>query len=243
MKIPIFKLFILELVIVLVVILALFLAKPASAAEQTGFSVSIGLQSLNGQSEINPSRSINTLEIPLSLSMKNSRYYYGIELKKLSAEYQNKTQQGYGDTTLTFGYDLTKQFQLSLKEKFAATRTKGLSTGVNDTSIQLDFDSKMIKANRRLFATIGYTLTNKSKDYKLQNRPYINLGTTYTWKNKTQFSLNLNYDQNVFAELDDQLGLKAVIDQPVNNTYNLSAFAGIDTTQTSTIGVTLNGKF
>lgn len=243
MKIPIFKLFILEVVIVLVVVITLLLAKPVSAAEQTEFNINIGLQSLNGQSEINPSDSINILEIPVALSAKNSGFYYGVELKKLKAEYQGLNKQGYGDTTLTFGYDLNKQFQISLKEKLAFTSTKGLSTGVNDTSIQLDFNSEMSQANRSLFATIGYTFTEKSRDYRLQNRPYISLGTGFKLKSNTQFKLNLKYRQNIFAELDDQLGLKAVIDQPLNNTYNLSAFAGIDNTQTSTIGVTLNGKF
>lgn len=243
MKIPIFKLFILEVVIVLVVVIALLLAKPVSAAEQPDFNLKIGLQALNGQSEINPSSSIKTIEIPITLSAKNASFYYGIELKKLKAEYQGQNKQGYGDTTLTFGYDLNKQFQISLKEKLAFTSTEGLSTGVNDTSVQLDFNSPMTQANSSVFATIGYTFTDKSNDYKLQNRSYISLGTGYKLKGKTQFKLNLNYQQNIFAKLDDKLGLKAVIDQPLNNTYNLSAFAGIDNTQTSTIGVTLNGKF
>lgn len=207
-------------------------------------SMSIGFQALNGQSQITDDPSVTLWEVPVSLVIKQSNFNYGVQLKQVKLESKEGVKQGMGDAVFSLGYHLNKQFQISLKEKIPATSSsKYLTTGVNETSVQLDFSAPMIKANRRLFATMGYTFTDKSSKYKLQNRSYLSLGTRYLLKSKTKIGVSLDYKENIFADLDNQLGLQAYIDQPINSTYNLSAFAGYDRSQTSSIGVTLSGKF
>ena len=246
MKTPLHKLFILEVAIVVVVIITLIFSKKVMANnhQPTEVQIKLGLKSLNGQSQITNITPAKVWEVPISLLVKKAKLSFEVEFKQVTLKSKYMIKQGMGDTLLSLGYQIDEQFEISLKEKVSATSSnKYLTTGKNETSLQINYNSPMIKANNRLFATMGYTFTDKSSKFNLQNQAYASLGTKYLLKTKTQIGISLDYKENIFTHLDDQMGLTAYIDQPINSIYNLSAFAGYDITQTSTIGVTLSGKF
>lgn len=243
MKTPLHKIFIIESIIIILVISGLLFAKKVVAEMTIEPNVSVGFFGIGGQTELLDSQSVELIEIPLAVKLQSAKFHYGVKFNYREIQADNLKRQGLGDAIISLGYQANKAFQISLKEKIPMTKKLGLSTGVNDTSLQIDFNSALIDAKQRLFATIGYTFTEQSTDVKLQNRSYVSLGTRYQLQSKVQIGVSLNYKENIFTHLDDQMGLQATIHQPLTNNYSLSAFAGYDNTQTRSIGVSLNGQF
>ncbi len=245
MKLSILKVITIEVMIVAFGILALGFAKDSFAADPNNYSeISVGLNYQDGQSELIDSDDVTTTRIPVSLTHKKDKFSFGITLSHVTVDDQYREEQGLGDTVLSLGYDLNKAFTVTLKEKIATgDEDKNLSTGKNDTSLQIDFETPMLDRRSTVFATAGHKFVGKNSELNMQNSSFASVGTGYIYNNRTKIGVSLDYRQSIFEDLDDQLGLSAYIDKPLNDTYSLSAFAGYDNTQSSSIGVTLSGKF
>lgn len=241
MKLSIYKIISMQVAIVLLGILALSFAKKANADVTT---ITTGVFYIDGQSDTINSDDVSAFSIPLLISHKQDKFTFGVALSHLSVESGSIDEKGMGDTTLSVGYDVTDAFKISLKEKLATgDEEKGLSTGKNDTSIQLDYFSPLKDNKSSIFATVGHKFVGKKDGLNLQDVSYSSIGTGYIYNNKTSVGVSLDYRESIFSNLDNQLGLSAFINQTLNDTYSLSAFAGYDNTQTGSIGVSLTGKF
>lgn len=240
MRHSIFKIISLQIVIVLAGVLALS-AATAKASEK--YQLSSGMFFIHGQSETVNADNVTSTSVPLLISIKNDRLSFGVSLAYLSVKADGINEQGIGDTTISMGYDINEEFTIKLKEKFVTgDENRGLSTGENDTSVELDYFAP-IDNQLSTFATFGHKFTGKAPGKNLQNSFYASIGTGYIYTNKTSIGVSFDYRQSVFKNLDDQLGLTAFISKPINSNYSLSAYAGYDNTQTSNLGVSLTTKF
>ncbi len=241
-KKSIFKVVLLEVTIVMSFIFALGFAKQSIAAED--FSVSIGYSETQGLSELVNRDDVNTRIVPIEVTKNFGKLQFGVILQQVKVDFANIENQGIGDSILSLGYNINDAFSVSLKEKIATGDEKRfLSTGENDTLIQLDFNQPMMNPKALLFAQFGHRFAGKNNSLKTQDGYYAYLGTGYTYANQTQVGVKLNYQERLFSNLDDRLGLSAYINKPISDNYSLSAFAGFDKTETTTIGVSLTGKF
>jgi len=208
-----------------------------------GTKVTTGLFFINGQSETIDSDDVTSTSIPLLISIKKDKLSFGVSVAHLTVKSGAVSEQGMGDTQITLGYDITDTFGIKLKEKFATgDEQKGLSTGENDTSIQLDYFT-LANNQSSIFGSLGYKFVGKVSGLDMQDSLYASVGTGYINSNKTSIGVSLDYRQSIFKNLDNQLGLTAFVSKPLNSTYSLSGFAGYDDTQTSSIGVSLTTKF
>jgi|GEM_PF-2356992 len=219
----------------------------AADSDNNGFTskLSTGILYSSGQSDTVNSTDVTTTSIPLILSFKKARLSLGLSSAYLMVDSDNFNTEGIGDTTLSVGYDLTESpwLTLKVKEKFATgDENEGLSTGKNDTSLQLD-TFYPLQANTSIFASIGYKFVGKVSGIAMQDTTYASVGMGYFYPNKTNVGLSLDYRQSIFKNLDDQLGAAIFVSKPLNKTYRLSGFGGYDSTQTSTAGVTLTTQF
>lgn len=227
--------------IVLILIGALTLSKVVQAADST--KLTTGVFYANGQSDTINSDDVTSISVPLLLSVKKDKLSFGVSMSYLTIESGNINEQGLGDTTLSLGYDLSSNFTVKLKEKLpTGDENRSLSTGENDTSVQLDYFAIADK-NVSFFGSVGYKLVGKVAGQNMQDTAYASIGTGRLYSDKTSIGVSLDYRESVFRNLDDQLGIAAFISKPLNETYSLSGFAGFDTTQTNSIGVSLTTKF
>ena len=214
-------------------------------SSDTTTKISTGLFYSSGQSDTINNADVNTTSVPLLISVKNGRLSFGLSTSYLSVDSDTLSAEGLGDTTISVGYDLMEKpwLTLKVKEKFATgDESKGLSTGENDTSVQLDYFYPL-QANTAIFANIGHKFVGKVTGIAMQDSSYASVGTGYTYADKTNVGVSLDYRQSIFTELDDQTGLSFFMSKPINKTYSVSAFGGYDSTQTTSIGVTLTSKF
>ncbi|WEJ62683.1 hypothetical protein [Thiomicrorhabdus lithotrophica] len=235
----IFKIISLQIIIILFGFVAL--TSVSNAANST--KLTTGLFYIDGQSETINSDDVSALSIPLLLSVKQDKLSFGVSVAYMSIESGSLDETGLGDTIVSMGYDLTDSFTLKLKEKFSTgDENKGLSTGKNDTSVQLDYFAKMGNQTS-LFTTLGYKTVGKVTGLNMQDTLYASVGTGYVYPTKTSIGVSLDYRESIFKNLDDQLGIAAFVSKPLNSTYSLTGFAGYDDTQTSSLGVSLTTKF
>ena len=235
----IFKIILLPIAIIIMG--SLLLSQVALAGDSTKLTTSILY--LDGQGETLDSDNVTTTSIPLLLSVKKDKLSFGVSMSYLTVKSSNLNEQGLGDTVLSIGFDLDPNFTLKLKEKVATGDVnRGLSTGKNDTSVQLNY---FANANNNLsfFGTVGYKFVGKSNAFNMQDSSYASIGTGRIFNSKTNLGVSLDYKKSIFKNLDDQLGVAAFISTPINETYSLSGFAGYDSTQTKSIGVSLTTKF
>ena len=235
----IFKIILLPIIFILVG--AITLSNVVQAADST--KLTTGVFYANGQSDTINSDDVTSVSIPLLLSVKKDKLSFGVSMSYLSIESGSINEQGLGDTILSLGYDLTNNFTVKLKEKLpTGDKNKSLSTGENDTSVQLDYYAIADK-NVSFFGSVGYKFVGKVAGQNMQNTAYASIGTGRIYGDKTSLGVSLDYRESVFKNLNDQLGIAAFISKPLNETYSLSGFAGYDSTQTNSIGVSLTSKF
>lgn len=219
----------------------------AETTENSGFTtkLSTGFFYSSGQSETINSSDSTTSSIPLMLSFKKERLSIGLSTAYISVDSDSFDAQGMGDTTVSVGYDISESpwFTVKLKEKFATgDENKGLSTGKNDTTLQLDYFYP-IKSNTSVFASLGHKFVGKVSGLSMQDTISASLGMGYIYPNKTNIGVSLDYRQSIYKALDDQTGAALFVSKPLNKTYSLSAFGGYDSSETTTAGVTLTTKF
>jgi hypothetical protein len=167
---------------------------------------------------------------------------------------------GLGDTTLSLAYDLNHSPNISfvLKEKFATgDQDKGLGTGENDTSIQLDYFT-LLDSKTSFIANIGYTFTGKldkeqsssgnsknqsAKHLIMQNIGYASLGTNYQLSATTGIGLLIDYQQNAYSKLSDQSSLSLFLNQSLNSNWTISTLVAHDNLHSNSLGLTLTTRF
>lgn len=220
-----------------------FLGVNGTAQANNQAQLTTGLFYSDGQSEIVNSNDVSAWSVPLLISVKKEKLSFGVSMSYLSLESGELNEKGIGDTTLSLGYDVTNNFTLKLKEKLpTGDTTKNLSTGENDTSVQLDYFAG-INNQVSFFGSLGYKFVGKVAGQQMQNTAFASIGTGRIYGKDTSIGVSLDYSESLFKNLDDQLGIAAFISKPLNETYSLSAFAGYDNTQTNSIGVSLTTKF
>ncbi len=221
------------------------MSQTALATNDINAKISTGLFYSSGQSDTINSADVNTTSVPLMVSLKKRRFSFGLSTAYLSVDSDSLSEEGMGDTTVSLGYDLLENpwLTLKVKEKFATgDESKGLSTGKNDTSVQLDYFYPL-KSDTALFANIGHKFVGKVAGIAMQDTNYASVGTGYMSVNKTNIGVSLDYRQSIFKTLDDQMGASVFMSKPLNKIYNVSAFGGYDSSQTTSLGITLTSKF
>lgn len=224
-----------------IVIGSFALTKVAHAADNT--KLTTGLFYTDGQGKTINSDNVSSISVPLLISVKRDKLTFGVSMSYLSIKSNSLKEQGIGDTILSLGYDVTNNFSLKLREKVpTGEENKSLSTGKNDTSVQLDY---FADANQKVsfFGSVGYKFVGKVTGHNMQDTAFASIGTGHIYGKNTNIGVTLDYKETVFRNLDNQLGIAAFVSKPINETYNLSAFAGYDNTQTNNIGVSLTTKF
>ncbi|BCN92235.1 hypothetical protein THMIRHAM_00200 [Thiomicrorhabdus immobilis] len=235
----IFKIILLPVLILLFGMVAL--NSIAQADENT--KLTTGLFYIDGQSDTINSDNVTSVSVPLMLSIKKDELSFGVSMAYLSVKSGSFKESGLGDTSVSIGYDLNDQFTFKLKQKFATgDADKGLSTGKDDSSFQLDYFASLGNQSS-IFTTLGYKYVGKVEGWNMQDSIYASVGTGYVYNNKTSIGISLDYRESIFKNLDDQLGFAAFVSKPLNSTYSLTGFAGYDVTSTSSIGVSLTTKF
>ena len=207
--------------------------------------LSTGFFYSSGQSDTINSSDSTTSSIPLMLSFKKARLSIGLATAYTSLDSDSFDAKGMGDTTVSVGYDITESpwFTVKLKEKFATgDENEGLSTGENDTTLQLDYFYP-IKPNTSVFASLGHKFVGKVSGLSMQDTVSASVGMGYIYSNKTNIGVSLDYRQSIYKNLDNQTGAALFVSKPLNKTYSLSAFGGYDSSETSTAGLTLTTKF
>ncbi len=198
-----------------------------------------------------------TYSIPFMLSWSYQRFNGSLATTYTKI---NNSKVGLGDTTLSLGYELggNPVFTLHLKEKFATgDQDKGLSTGENDTSFQLDYFTPL---NDKLsfIGSAGYTFVGKpsnkqplgnkkqaevGKNSTMQDSATASIGMAYELSSRTGIGLSVDYQQSIYIKLDDQIGLSLFLNQSLNANWNISALVAYDNLQTRSLGITLTTQF
>jgi hypothetical protein len=198
-----------------------------------------------------------TYAIPLMVSGYYQRYSGSLTTSYLK---ENGDSFSLGDTTLSLGYDISNAsgFTVILKEKFATgNEEKGLSTGKNDTSLQLDYATALTNRTS-LIASIGYTFVGKKDKTPLgqgkkkggqqgandvQNRHYSSLGLAYALSNRNTLGTLLDIQESLYKNQGKQTNLSLLMSHALSNTHSLTILYAHDNSQTNHIGLTFTSQF
>ncbi|NPA72736.1 MAG: hypothetical protein GXO35_07905 [Gammaproteobacteria bacterium] len=226
----------------LLILLAAPLISSVSLAADS-VKLTTGFFSSDGQSDIVNIPNSSTQSIPLMLSVRKGKLSLGLSTGYVSIKSGTLNEAGMGDTTLSLGYTLSDTFSVKIKEKFATgDAAKNLSTGKEDTSVQLDYFGQ-VNQSQSLFATAGYKFTGKVAGANMQDASYASVGTGYMLASKISIGASLDFRESSYKTVDSKLGITAFASKPLSKTYSLAGFAGYDNTQTSSLGVSLTTKF
>lgn len=235
----IFKNILLSIIILVLGIIALDTV--ASANENT--KLTTGLFYVDGQGDTINKDNVTSTSAPLLLSIKNDKLSFGVSIAYMSIKSGSLQESGLSDTIISLGYDLNNQFSVKLKQKVATgDANKGLSTGKDDVSVQLDYFTNL-NNQISLFTTLGYKNVGKVEELNMQDSLYASVGTRHIFNNKTRIGVSLDYKESIFKNLENQLGIAAFVSKPLSSTYSLTGFAGYDLTKTKSIGVSLTTQF
>lgn len=219
----------------------------ATGAHAASVKLSTGYFYANGQSQdINTPDS--TIEaFPLGLKVKEGRVGFKVSTSYLRLKSGTAPEQsGMGDTTVSLSYELTENpwWTLTVKEKFATgDEQKGLSTGYNDTKVQLDF-FRTLGQGRSLFATAGYTFKGgKSEVPTYQDAVYGSVGLGSVLGSGVTGGISLDYTQATSTTLEDTLGGTVFLGYKLSGQFGLNLFAGYDSSNTTSAGLGLGYKF
>lgn len=225
---------------------------PVLAAEPATTKISSGLFYSDGQSQTVNSPNSTMYSVPLMLSVSKGRVhstlstaYLNVQSRYPNNPSQNSTGTGVGDTTLSLGYDLTESPWLTAKVKYkfaTGDKNKGLSTGKDDISTQLDY-FKPTSTRSSVFATLGYKFVGKVSGVQMQDSVYGSLGAGYLFPSKMSVGVSVDYRQKTFKTASDQTGGSLFLSQTLTKQWSLAGFGSYDSTQTSSLGMTLTRKF
>jgi len=136
-------------------------------------------------------------------------------------ENKRTTESGLGDVVASAAYSLDSLFEtsllLDLKTKVklgTANETKGLGTGENDYSIQLDIARKFGKATP--FATLGHKVTGDPDSVELNDIWYSSLGLDYKINPSLSSGLSFDYKEATSSTSEDSQEGVAYLNWKVN---------------------------
>lgn len=233
-------------------IILLFLSfLPGVAMSSDYVKFSTGSFSSVGQSSTANSTESSLYSIPLLASWRKGRWYASVSSAYISStttyRSSNTTQvdNGFGDTSFSLAYDLTESpwITVKIKEKVATgSSASGLSTGKNDTSLQLDYFTAFSQ-KASAFATLGYKVVGKVSGQSMQNTFYGSVGYGYLPSSGLSVGASLDYRESIYTTLKNQLGVSVFLDKKLFRKTNVSLFAAYDDTSTYSGGLTLSYKF
>lgn len=226
----------------LLILLAVPLLSSISYAADS-VKLTTGFFSSDGQSDTINVPSSTTQSIPLMLSVRTDKLLIGLSTGYVSIKSGTLNESGMGDTTLSLGYSLSDAFSIKIKEKFATgDATKSLSTGKDDTSVQLDYFGR-VNQSQSIFITMGHKFAGKATGTNMQDASYASIGTGYLYPSKISVGASLDFRESVYQNVDTKLGITAFASKPLSKTYSIAGFAGYDNTQTTSLGVSLTTRF
>ena len=225
-------------------IVGLLMPVSLSAWAQPSVKLSTGFFYADGQSNDLNVKNTTIKSVPLSLKVKKGRS--GVRLSSSWLEVDAGTaESGMGDTTLSLSYDLTENpwWTVTLKEKFATgDKDKGLSTGYNDTKVQLDY-FRPVGRKSSVFATMGYTFKGGQSDNpNYQNAVYGSVGGGVLLARGWSGGFSLDYSQATSKTLDDTIGGSLFLGHNFTPRFGVNIFAGYDSTDTTSAGIGLSYK-
>lgn len=124
------------------------------------------------------------------------------------------TNQGLGDVIAAIGYNLLDRSGMLLdvvgKVKFGtADEAKGLGTGENDYSLQLDWSQKIDRFTP--IATIGYRVYGDPPGVNFDNALLASIGGVLKYNAETSFALVYDFRQSIVADTDSQRDITAFL--------------------------------
>ena len=225
----------------------------AAFSDDTAISTQItsGFFISQGQSQTLGSPNSTTYSTPVMISSRSGPLQGSLISNYLQINNDYPTanlthqQQGMGDTLLSMGYDLLEQpwITLKLKHKFATgDKNKGLSTGKDDTALQLDWLNQF-QPDTAGYATLGYKWVGKLEGYAMQDSAYASAGLLQRLTPSNHLGASLDYTQTTYTELKDALGITLFLTQALNTSMTLTSLASYDTTSSNNFGLTLTKQF
>jgi hypothetical protein len=136
------------------------------------------------------------------------------------------TQSGLGDIAALAGYDFYTGDQLWLTAlggvKFGtADSNKGLGTGQNDYSAELD--GSYVMKDYSILGAVGYKVVGKPVNYTLNNIGYGSFGINHRVNENSRFNLMLNGAQSSNTYSSNRLALAVGWSRQVSNILGWSA--------------------
>ncbi|MDX1796706.1 MAG: hypothetical protein R3219_08265 [Hydrogenovibrio sp.] len=227
------------------------LVQNAYAEDEVVTKISTGLFYASGQSQTFGSSDSTLYSVPFLVSWKYNRFRASLSTAYLNVDNRfpdlgtTVKANGMGDTTVSLGYDLTEApwLTLKVKHKFATgNKDDGLSTGKDDTSVQLDYFAP-VNTKTSAFATLGYKFVGKVDGYTMQDSAYGSVGVAYLFPTKTSVGISADYRQTTYTNLKDQTGGSLFVSQKVSKAWSVSGFGSYDNTETTSLGLTVTRKF
>lgn len=161
------------------------------------------------------------------------------------------TEEGLGDVVVYASYSLDSVFKSSLlidllgKVKIGtADETKGLGTGENDFSMQMDIAKKIDGLTP--FATVGHKVTGDSEELKLKDIWYSSLGVDYKINSALSSGLSFDYKQATTTSSEDSREGIAYLNWKLNSISSIMGYATTgfsDGSPESGLGVQMTLKY
>lgn len=199
----------------------------------------------NGQSNDLTAPNTTIKSVPVGVKVKNGRFGVRLSSGWLEVKSGDVTNSGQGDTTLSVSYDITENpwWTLTVKEKFATgDKNKGLSTGYNDTKVQVDYFRPMAR-KYSVFMTMGYTFKGGQSDNpNYQDAAYASLGGGVTLGKGWTGGISFDYNQATSTTLEDTFGGSLFLGHSLTRQVGVNVFAGYDSSDTVSAGIGLSYK-
>jgi len=220
------------------------------AGTDVSTKISSGFFYSSGQSQTLGSASSKMYSVPFMASLGYKRLHASLSTSYLRVDnqyplsVQRVSQKGMGDTLFSLGYDLTESpwLTVKVKHKFATgDKAKGLSTGKDDTSLQLDYFTP-VGTKTSAFATLGYKFVGKVAGSQMKNSGYVSAGMGYILTSKTSVGFSVDYQESSFQTLNNQLGESLFVSYSATKAWSISGFGAYDNTQTTSLGLTFTRK-
>ena len=204
-----------------------------SAAEDLELGVSTGIAVSSG--DYGGDVDIEETYVPVSLTATYGQVSFGLRVPYLSVETGgtsgNTTEDGLGDVSASltvFDVLYSAEHRLAVDVsgvvKFGtADAATQLGTGENDFTVY--FDGYKFFDKVTLLGTIGYRWRGEPADTRLDNVLIGSVGAALFAENGTMFGGTLDYRQSAIAGEDDVREARAFVAVPLNETWDLEAYA------------------
>lgn len=156
---------------------------------------------------------------------------------------------GLGDVNLKVGYTFVPMQGLYLKTSAimkvaTADKDKGLGTGENDYSAQVDAYKAMGKTY--LYITAGYTLIGDTQSVNYNNSAYGSAALGYNFTKLLSMGANYSYRQALFDTIDDTQNSSAYLSYKFSKSFKMDmsyTYGMSDTSADNAYTLTLSETF